>query len=71
MRPDVVVTATTPAMRAWWFGAAPPATLRAKGQLVVTGSEAAWRNLMGAFRPRAGAVTPGPTNTPSTGGARR
>jgi DNA-binding HxlR family transcriptional regulator len=44
-RPDVTVTATLDATRAWLFRGAEAATLRASGAIDVAGSETAWRAL--------------------------
>jgi DNA-binding HxlR family transcriptional regulator len=51
-RPDVVLSGSLDAFRAWLFGGRAAAELRTKGALAVEGSERAFAELASAFAPR-------------------
>jgi DNA-binding HxlR family transcriptional regulator len=51
-RPDIAVSGSRDAFKAWLFGGGDADGLRRAGALTVTGSDAAWRSLLTAFAPR-------------------
>jgi DNA-binding HxlR family transcriptional regulator len=51
-RPNLTVRGSLAAIRSWLFLGADPDALRARGELVVAGPDAAWRALASAFEPR-------------------
>ncbi len=52
VRPDVSVSGSLRTVHAWLFQGADVQALRARGELAVKGSEAAWEALAAAFAPR-------------------